>query len=1390
MSIFFDFEVGSSGRRFRRAVDSDKYDIELFLNRQHTDLLFGDVDIGSLIELCTLSICMINENKEVVGFMALCDHPDIPCVNPADWEIWIRNMFQKYYLSRNTLFIHFMCCDDSMTEFFLEEALISVFLNDFYLTFIVLVVPPGCPDDILMRYDTFKKRNIYRYYSKGSDDIDVNHYLYTAMRQEFCPRLTMRRAVEEDNDDIVEILDKKCPRLKELYGEYYISEIIGRHPESQRKVIVADHQEHAVGVMCLNSEVNYKKLRSIYELQPYFGLMKATPLEKEQSKRTNTLLKTFGEPIMLGQWSPFEHNMKMEESHMDDDLEASSEHLDSQPKKISKVNFRRNAAMRRSMDLIMYRQQHSDDISDNIYMNSPSMPRSPRYSFAKYLLEDDPFDYEIVNIDKKLLSVPDVVSYDLLSKTTESEERMKRNEISKPKCRRRSIFKPMKTEELEQFSYQGGPNAFIIELIGLRNDIDDRYAFDMLQAAFEVMKDYDYCIISIPSADKSFPLLQHFCFVPSRPHICCDYALYVAHRASVLGRLRVREAEFIDVPEIARMLNELDGKETLWTIENSVVNKREHLAYVLTSGLSIVGVGILEQPEHLNFIRTKFNIDPYHNHKYHYKGHGRNTGFATLKVVLAYSVFEAHFRFFARDIMRLSGSSTLIWLTGYRNKWYAHKANSMASAMIPLLPRKTEIDRSAVPDLKKTAILSKNIMAFSTWFISKKFTSVPKANIDARIVVVGASRTAKAFLNSLLFSDASSYLTFTNVTLLSKNGLPYTRHSMAVTDKMFPQRHRNTEKYLKSIPYTYYVNVVQGTMVDINKQEKYVTLLNGTKYYYDLLILLFGKQYQHPHYLQNVMERGENGKLDENPSYVRLDVPNRKDAIPQVITYDTPHNVFIINHIVEANKALKYVNNVMRSECDYKIIVYGTTIHAYCCLNTLLEMNVPAQNIVFVEPFPPEDHTKTRVPIFCNVNVDRTVREVLNNLNVTVHRAYYFQSWTVGFDCRVSHVDFVSQFQIIRVECSAFFYYGTKGIDSNAYLAIIKSGIAYDGGILIDHQFRTKDPAVYAAGTATAYCRKYFAQAYKQKYYDSYEIGEKLGAQLRNELDPLFTEKVPTFTRKSDSFSFAENTESGSTNSYSSQNTSESSTSKSSTSQNSTDESVEKLPNLKKPIVTHCTLPGGLQYLDVRPPGRKIPHYYIQSLHYNGIVMETFKDGYFKLHLNNDYIVDGITCLSLHTYPLECFKHIYGLSSLVLNNVHLRYTAKKIDDFYEFFRSPWAFFLYHDQCDELFAMVKELLPKGDCKGSTLREALRSVANKISSSSFGPETKLKIRTNFEKSPHIEAITDYVIEWLSENDAILPMYLQPWQKTYYSHDVNRNTTFIRKRRSIIKLIQAIL
>lgn len=46
MSIFFDFTVGIKGRRFRKAVDQDKTEIEAFWNREETKTLFNVQSVG------------------------------------------------------------------------------------------------------------------------------------------------------------------------------------------------------------------------------------------------------------------------------------------------------------------------------------------------------------------------------------------------------------------------------------------------------------------------------------------------------------------------------------------------------------------------------------------------------------------------------------------------------------------------------------------------------------------------------------------------------------------------------------------------------------------------------------------------------------------------------------------------------------------------------------------------------------------------------------------------------------------------------------------------------------------------------------------------------------------------------------------------------------------------------------------------------------------------------------------------------------------------------------------------------------------------------------------------------------------------------------------------
>ncbi|KAL4711071.1 hypothetical protein ACJJTC_009442 [Scirpophaga incertulas] len=332
---------------------------------------------------------------------------------------------------------------------------------------------------------------------------------------------------------------------------------------------------------------------------------------------------------------------------------------------------------------------------------------------------------------------------------------------------------------------------------------------------------------------------------------------------------------------------------------------------------------------------------------------------------------------------------------------------------------------------------------------------------------------------------------------------------------------------------------------------------------------------------------------------------------------------------------------------------------------------------------------------------------------------------------------------------------------SGIFSAICNSGIVFDGGILIDHEFKTSDPFIYAAGPATRYCRRYYAEKFRQKYYDSNEIGAKLASEIRNHLDPLFTGVTGKPNKSKCRF----------------------------TAVNDTKEPVPALPVLRKPLTIHCTMPGGLQYLEVRSPGLKIPNLYVSTLEFNGCVYETFKGGYFKLHLTNEHIVDGITCLTPERKCLKSFKNLYGLSTVVLNNLHLRFTTTRLDNLYEFFSSPWAFFLYHEQCEELFAMTKQLKPKGNRHGATLEESLRAMGELLSASSSRFSTKMKLKSTFEQSRHVEAIMEYVMEWLTENDLKLPMYFEPAQQLDYGYGLGKHPAFKKKKTELVKLFHAL-
>ena len=90
--------------------------------------------------------------------------------------------------------------------------------------------------------------------------------------------------------------------------------------------------------------------------------------------------------------------------------------------------------------------------------------------------------------------------------------------------------------------------------------------------------------------------------------------------------------------------------------------------------------------------------------------------------------------------------------------------------LVPVKPRKRE---SLAPGQKEIHPFADHAApgasGVTLHFLSKRLLSEPKIVVNTRIVVVGASATAAAFLEQLLFTP---YIQFTSVTLVSPSGLP------------------------------------------------------------------------------------------------------------------------------------------------------------------------------------------------------------------------------------------------------------------------------------------------------------------------------------------------------------------------------------------------------------------------------------------------------------------------------------------------------------------------------------------------------------------------------------------------------------------------------------------
>ncbi|KAJ0176198.1 hypothetical protein K1T71_008372 [Dendrolimus kikuchii] len=1198
------FRPPALGRLRLACIDDAPIILELLNESMSKTFKITDTpEIVYLIENSILSVCQLDVNDDIVGFLAVRDYPLIPSVHPMAWEEYVWGKYKAIELnSRNTLFIHLLCWNSMYARECVDSLLKSIFMHDPYIHYIAMIkslvlypllVPGQSRSEASFRRITPMERGV---------QADILPPLCIADRSEVSPRLRIRRAVEEDNDDIIPIIERHSAMLRQLYGEFYISELISRHPESERVLLVCEHKELAVGVMCLNTQVNYEALEESFELSPFGGLRHLACTNHKCSK----------------------------------DVESNVTWL-----------FEENA----------FKDFHAESTTLKEVLN---------------LLEDEEeMEFDIINIDTDLLRVPELLSYDALGRGP-AESVMKiiggrnsrKNSITDDKLKKdkpRTAAVTSMYHPPEPIRYSGTPNAFLLEVFAMHPDYDERYGFDMLEVAYELFPDKDFCVVCLPSNLSSFPLLEHFTLVTpycSRLRFVNE-SLYVAHVNSIRGNLRVRPGEASDLQYLNDILEHAPRAQNLFDLFESTFLSYTLKSYVLLSQNQPIGMAVLGPLEDGTAIRIQYNLEP----------EPRRPGTdGTILAGVVSPVFEPHNRWFMRELLRRSQYSTFFWISRLFAKGDAspnRNLMSLAGHMMPVLPRNSVPDISGNEDL---AEFFKDIATpFALWVLEKPLTSLPKVYVNNSIVVIGASRTGLAFLETLLMGPSSQYLTFSNVTLVSEHGLPTVTECLRAADTCVPKDGRYTDRYLKSVPFYFYLDVISALMVTIDRKKKCIHLKGGGIKYYDELVLTCGQQFQHPDYLSESLElvkEVQKGKpceriLMDNPKYV----PDRVPPLPEM-----PENVMLINSLFEANICLRKLLHMitgLKDEMAYlneenQVVVYGQCIEVYSCIAALLELGLSPNLIALVEPFPPEDTSALRVNCFNNETVDERVQETLEKLGIRILRQCSLIGWR-QIENRVEVIHLMSPLHAICLPCFALFYYGLKAIDLHAFKAINECGLVYDGGLVVGPAFETNDPHIFGAGTCTNYSRRLYASRKLHRYYCSEDIGEALARIFLKKLDPFLISNPDV------------------------------------------DSSMELLPkysssiltwqpviSFESPIVQSATLPGPLYYMKVRKPGIEIPMEVQLSLPRQGHTLLTDKNGnYFRVQLNVLHCVDAVTCLSKKSFSSVILSQLYGKHEAFFNKLLTRYQMNLIDDMYEYFTQPWMSAMYQETFSNLLADINE-----------------------------------------------------------------------------------------------------
>uniref|UniRef100_A0A1Y1KGI0 Cilia- and flagella-associated protein 61 N-terminal domain-containing protein n=2 Tax=Photinus pyralis TaxID=7054 RepID=A0A1Y1KGI0_PHOPY len=611
--------------------------------------------------------------------------------------------------------------------------------------------------------------------------------------------------------------------------------MITRHQNSGRQLIVAEYNDNAVAVLCLNEVLNEPLLNEEFELAPFYGLRKShlddnvydlirpssiTGLLSDGAERELTSLVNI---LQLEEAeASYGSSVEQEANHSDVDYFINVPSVDLSTKAASDVT-------------------HSSKTSN---------------AFSGMMLSSN--DYQAHLFAERKAEV------DLEEECTPPE------------------FPPF--TRIPTPVYHGDINAFTLELAVSHPDHESETIPLLLQAAFECFPERDYCILSIPSTCPPFPLLNLFVRVAPRATSTYPHELYLLHRNSVLSTLETRQAAVPDIEEVQEFIENIPVAHTF--IDNflaAICEEDDFESYLLTSENKIVGVAVIRQENENEYLNNHYNVNEWINEEYH-----KDDGRALLIHLVLSPIFQRQSQFFLREILRLSDYTVLFYRISSADLSSATRDRPLCGILdylFPLRPRHLP-EFPNIRSYQEFKVIEK-IAPFTVYLTTINLCTLRYIEINTKIVVIGSSDTALAFLMGLIHSPRTLYkANFSNVTVVSPHGLSYDKPNK-ILSRFFVQRSTFNYQHIQMDTLKTYVNEVNGVLTKIDRKNKCIVINEDSTLSYDLLFIMCGKQFQKP-----IMSG------------------NKKHPISRF-----PENVFLINTQMDANNALGQLKRLSMRKC-------------------------------------------------------------------------------------------------------------------------------------------------------------------------------------------------------------------------------------------------------------------------------------------------------------------------------------------------------------------------------------------------------------------------------------------------------------------------------------------